>query len=92
MEFDACVDHASEVNFRNAQQKYASHGYTLPQIVFWNVASRNRQQPVTQNEQGVALISGATPRIFSMIAGGIVSPYVFMTEILGSERYAKITA
>ena len=92
MEFDACVDHASEVNFRNAQRKYASHGYTLPQIVFWNVASRNRQQPVTQNEQGVALISGVTPRIFSMIAGGITSPYAFMTGILGSERYAKITA
>ena len=59
---------------------------------FWNVASRNRQQPVKQNEQGVALISGATPRIFEMVAGGKLSPYTFMLEILEKERYAKIAA
>lgn len=92
MEFDACVNNASATNFKNAKKKYASHGYDLPQIVFWNVASRNRQQPVTQNEQGVALVSGASPRLFSMIAGGTLSPYTFMMEVLGSERYKKIAA
>ena len=92
MEFDACVEHGSAVNFRNAQEKYEAKGYRLPQIIFWNVASRNRQQPVTQNEQGVALVSGVTPRLFAMVAGGILSPYTFMTEVLESERYAKITA
>lgn len=92
MEFDECVCNASAVNFENAKKKFAAHGYQLPKIVFWNVASRNRQQPVTQDERGVALVSGATPRLFSMIAGGIVSPYVFMKEVLESERYAKIAA
>ncbi len=92
MEFDACVDHASTVNFKNAEKKYVSHGYKLPQIIFWNVACRHRQQPVTQNEQGVALISGATPRVFSMVAGGILSPFTFMMDVLGSERYAKIAS
>ena len=92
MEFDSCVNNASAVNYKNAGMKYVSHGYKLPQIVFWNVASRHRQQPVAQNEQGVALISGATPRIFSMVAGGILSPYAFMMEVLESERYAEIAA
>lgn len=92
MEFDSCVDHASETNFQNARKKFAAHGYRLPQILFWNVASRHRQQPVTQNEQGVALISGVTPRIFSMVAGGILSPYTFMMEVLRSKRYAPIAA
>ncbi len=92
MEFDRCVDKASAENFKNAQTKYEAHGYRLPQIVFWNVASRNKQQPVTQNEQGTALVSGVTPRIFSMLTGGIVSPYAFMMDVLGSERYAKIAA
>ena len=92
MEFDACVDHASETNFQNAREKFAAHGYRLPQIIFWNVASRHRQQPVTRNEQGVALISGVTPRIFSMVAGGILSPYTFMMEVLRSKRYAPIAA
>ncbi len=92
MEFDCCMENASAVNFKNAQTKYEAHGYKLPQVVFWNVASRNRQQPVTQNEQGAALVSGVTPRIFSMLAGGLVSPYAFMMEVLGSERYARIAA
>ncbi len=92
MEFDSSVDHASETNFQNARKKFAAHGYRLPQILFWNVASRHRQQPVTQNEQGVALISGVTPRIFSMVAGEILSPYTFMMEVLRSKRYAPIAA
>lgn len=92
MEFNACMQNASEINFQNAKKKYQANGYRLPEIIFWNVASRNRQQPVTMNEQGVILISGATPRIFSMVAGGNLSPYTFMMEILESERYAKITA
>ena len=92
MEFDGCMDGASITNFENARAKFARYGYKLPQVVFWNVASRNFQQPVRLNEQGVALVSGANPRIFSMVAGGIVSPYAMMMEILESERYAKITA
>ena len=92
MEFDECVNNASATNFKNAKNRFKANGYELPEIVFWNVASRNRQQPVTKNEQGVALVSGATPRIFSMVAGGILSPYAFMMDVLGSERYAKIAA
>ena len=92
MEFDACVDNATSVNFQNAKEKYAEHGYKLPEIIFWNVASRNRQQPVRQNEQGVALVSGATPRLFSMIASGELSPMKYMMEILEGERYSKIVA
>ena len=92
MEFDQCVEHASLSNFENARRMYAEKGYKLPEIVFWNVASRNRHQPVKKNEQGVALVSGVTPRLFSMVAGNILSPYTFMLEVIESERYAKIAA
>ncbi|MCR5847647.1 MAG: DUF2828 family protein [Lachnospiraceae bacterium] len=92
MEFDCCTDNASSVIFENAKAKYKENGYRLPEIVFWNVASRNRQQPVTQNECGVALVSGVTPRLFEMVAGGNISPYRFMMEILEKERYARISA
>jgi hypothetical protein len=86
------MENATETNFRNAEKKYAKAGYKLPQIVFWNVASRNRQQPVTKNQQGVSLVSGATPRLFEMVAGGNLSPYKFMMDVLEKERYAKIVA
>ena len=92
MEFDGCVENAEKTNFENAKTKFEAKGYKLPDIVFWNVASRNRQQPVKMNDQGVALVSGCTPRLFSMIASGTMNPYGFMMEVVVSERYAKIVA
>jgi len=92
MEFDECAYDAEETNFEYAKRLFAEHGYELPEVIFWNVQSRNRQQPVTQNEQGVALVSGCSPRIFSMLASGKFSPYEYMLEVLGSERYAAIAA
>ncbi len=92
MEFDYCTNDASLTNFEYAKKLFEDAGYKLPDIVFWNVASRNRQQPVTKNEQGVALVSGCTPRLFEMVASGTMSPYAFMLEVIESERYAKIVA
>ncbi|MBQ3459017.1 MAG: DUF2828 family protein, partial [Synergistaceae bacterium] len=92
MEFDDCVDNAEMTNFDYAKKIFAENGYTLPQVVFWNVDSRNSQQPVTMNEQGVILVSGTSPRIFSMIKSRNLSPMSYMLEVLNSERYADITA
>ena len=92
MEFDACVEDASAVIYENAEKNYAAHGYRLPEIVFWNAASRRRQQPVLQNTEGTVLVSGTTPRLFSMIAGSALSPLAFMEEVLSSGRYARIAA
>ena len=95
MEFNACVKNAGATNFNNAKAKFEAAGYKLPEVVFWNVASRNRQQPVTKNEQGVALVSGCTPRLFSQVVDGslaAMTPYEFMLDVLGGERYEKIAA
>ena len=75
MEFDACAENAETTNFQYARQAFEARGYRLPRVVFWNVASRRLQQPVTSNEQGVALVSGCTPRLFEMVAAGRLSPY-----------------
>ena len=92
MEFDACMDNASLTNFDFARRLFASKGYQLPKVVFWNVASRNQQVPVTANEQGVVLVSGCSPRLFSMVMDGKCSPMDFMLDILGGERYKAIVA
>ncbi len=92
MEFDSCVSNASLTNFENAKREFEAAGYRLPQLVFWNVASRSRRQPVTQNEQGVALVSGCSPRLFSMVMDGMLSPWDFMLSVLNTERYAPIAA
>jgi len=92
MEFDYCVKGGSITNFEYAKKIFAGHGYRLPEVVFWNVASRNQQQPVKLNDAGVALVSGCSPRIFSMLKAGILSPYAFMMDVLGSQRYLPIAA
>ena len=90
MEFDACTVDADVTNFERAKELFAEAGYTLPRIVFWNVQSRSRQQPVRQNEQGVTLVSGCSPSIFSMVVDGRITPYEYMEQVLRSERYAAI--
>lgn len=92
MEFDRCARGAGTANFENAKRRFAGYGYRLPRVVFWNVASRNLQQPVTMNEQGVALVSGCTPRVFEIATSGELSPYRYMLEVLGADRYAAIIA
>lgn len=92
MEFDHCAKNAGVTNFEYAKAMYRKYGYELPRIVFWNVQSRNRQQPVRSNEQGVALVSGFTSRIFSQVMSGEMDPYRNMMSVVGSERYEQIMA
>ncbi|MBR0162637.1 MAG: DUF2828 family protein, partial [Oscillospiraceae bacterium] len=92
MEFDDCVMNSSMTNFENARASYAAAGYKLPDLVFWNVDSRHEQQPVKENGRGVALVSGNSPRIFSMVMEGELNPYDFMLSVIDTERYAPIAA
>ena len=95
MEFDACTQDAEATNFKYAKKIFAEHGYILPRLVFWNVNSRNRQQPVRMNEQNVCLVSGLTARIFKLVAEAKIeefTPEKVMMEILNSERYVHIMA
>lgn len=92
MEFDACTEDAELTNFENAKAMFEKAGYELPHVAFWNVASRNRQQPVTQNEAGVALLSGRSPILFKRAMSGEASPFTYMMEVLESERYRGIEA
>lgn len=92
MEFDQGTERADVTVFEGARRAFAAEGYALPRVVFWNVASRNLHQPVTMNEQGAALVSGCTPRLFEMAAGGTISPYAYMMDVLSAPRYRGLTA
>ena len=92
MEFDYCAENSDVTNFEYAKEKFEQNGYALPKVVFWNVASRNMQSPVEMNEQGVTLVSGCNPRIFSMVTEDKCTPYEYMLDVLNQERYADIKA
>ena len=78
--------------FEIAKMKFEENGYSLPHVIFWNVASRNQKLPVTMNEQGVTLVSGCNARIFNQVMSDDINPYEYMMEVVNSERYSKIIA
>ena len=45
-----------------------------------------------ENDRGAALVSGNSPRIFSMVMEGELNPYAFMLSVIDTERYAPIAA
>ncbi len=88
MEFD-CIG-KNESTFDFYKRKFAAFGYKMPELVFWNVEARNVHLPVTQNEQGVKLVSGSSANIFADVLSGdlkVVTPYEFMLKML--EPYAE---
>lgn len=90
MEFNECVENKDETVYESAKKKFRQAGYTIPKVVFWNLASRNLHQPVMKDESGTVLISGFTPQLFAMTAGGMFSPYQFMMDVISSKRYEEI--
>lgn len=90
MQFDAC---GKNTNLAKIKQKYIDAGYTLPQLVFWNVNSSARETPAKMDESGVVLVSGASHNVFKSLLNSIATnPYEFMMNLLHSDRYAPVYA
>ena len=90
MEFDYCAEDSEVSTFEFYKQKFAEAGYELPEIVFWNVRARDVHLPVTENEKGVKLVSGASANIFADVMSDdlkVMTPYEFMIKML--EPYAE---
>jgi len=91
MEFDDSSVGGAHTNFELIKRKYAAAGYPMPTLVFWNVASRGKQTPVTKDERGVYLVSGASPSIFTAALNTkAVTSTDLMQDVLNSDRYAAI--
>lgn len=74
------------------ESKYQKHGYNMPKIVYWNLASRHKNIPVKFGEDGTAMISGFSPSILkSILSGENISPLKIMNATINSKRYDAIT-
>lgn len=80
----------NETLFETIAKKYATHGYLLPRIVFWNVNSRTSTIPVKENELGAALVSGFSINIINMVMSNKLDPYECLLDVLNTERYQPI--
>jgi hypothetical protein len=94
MQFDQATrgTGVNESLFKGLARKFESHGYALPNIVFWNVRAAGNT-PMQMNDLGVQLVSGYSPSILTQLlnADG-KTPYDFMLDVILSERYAEVTA
>jgi len=94
MQFDRAVDGGNDkALFENLRQRYESAGYAMPDLVFWNVNASAGNTPLTFNDAGVQLVSGASPTIFTnLLAGRMKTAYEMMLDVLESDRYAAVRA
>lgn len=87
MQFDMCHTRANNKQlmstFEYFDAEFMKLGYQRPEIVYWNVESRQNNVPVTQNELGVKLISGSSKNIIDMVTNNAsIDPLDFMNKIL----------
>jgi len=75
------------------KQMYARHGYQVPQVIYWNVKSRDNHFHTRSDIPGTMLASGSSPRVFEAVMQMKdldITPYDAMLEVLNGERYAAV--
>ena len=93
---DGQMDSQMEVNldetFHDAmERKFQAKGYALPEIVYWQVCSREMSMQADRNTPGVKLVSGKSAALFkNIIEGASTDPYTFMLEVLNSDAYSVV--
>ena len=78
--------------YDNMRKLYMNNGYIIPNIVFWNVNSRNDTFHVDKSRVGVQLCSGQSASTFKVLMKSVgMNPIEMMTNTLMAERYAPVT-
>jgi hypothetical protein len=92
MEFDVACRDNDKSNFDVIKTKFAFNGYSLPQLIFWNVNGNDTSQyPVSVDENGTALISGFSPSILKFLLDGKdITPWSILTNTIEDARYNKL--
>lgn len=91
MQFNVANETGANI-FKDVERKFVSHGYEMPNIVFWNVRASDNT-PSEMNDAGVQLVSGFSPSIMThLLNADGKTPYDFMVDVITSERYADIIA
>lgn len=77
-----------ETTMETIRHKWENAGYTMPKLVYWNVAARNNTF-LMKPDDTVSYISGFSPVLFDQLMSGKTS-IDLMYDKLNSERYEAI--
>jgi hypothetical protein len=91
MEIDYCGD-KDWTFYGQMSRKFAEHGYDIPNIIFWNVASRHDVFHADASRAGVQLVSGQSTATFQQVMQTVgMTPVEAMEKIINADRYNAIT-
>jgi hypothetical protein len=88
MQFDSCA-RFDDSAMQSIRRQYEEAGYSMPQIVFWNINSADNA-PAKYDTRGVALVSGFSPAIMGSVLGADpdqFTPEAMMRKAVCIERY-----
>ncbi len=75
------------------RELYERAGYKMPQVIYWNVESRDNHFQTRSDVPGTMLASGSSPRVFEAVMAMQdyqATPYDAMLEVLNGERYKEV--
>lgn len=90
MEFDQACRKPNATLYKSISKLYKDAGYKMPNIIFWNVNSRQDNVPVRFNQDGVGLISGKSPAVMKAVLSGDINPVDIMLRAVDTDKYRKI--
>lgn len=74
------------------KQRFADAGYVLPNLVLWNVDSRQDTYHASGFSANVQLCSGQSASVFKALISGVgMTPYEYMLSVLNDPRYEAVT-
>ena len=92
MEIDEAQSGYAWSFYDSMRKLYMDNGYIIPNIVFWNVFSRNDTFLADKSRVGVQLCSGQSASTFKVLMKSVgMNPVEMMTNTLMAERYAPVT-
>lgn len=88
MQFDQCAKFDDSA-MQMIRRKFTDAGYTVPQIVFWNLNAKDNV-PVKYDTRGVAMVSGFSPAVMKSVLSADMenfTPEGIMLKALMVPRY-----
>ncbi|KAJ1256175.1 hypothetical protein BS78_K073500 [Paspalum vaginatum] len=91
MDFDGWTGPSSvwKTEYQGICDKFAAEGFTVPQVVFWNVGTSKVPVPVVAAQEGAALVSRYSKNLVRLFleADGELTPAAVMADAISGPEY-----
>ncbi|CAO2168709.1 unnamed protein product [Urochloa humidicola] len=89
MDFDGWTGATWKTEYQGICDKFAAEGFTVPQVVFWNVGTSKASTPVVAAQEGAALVSGYSNNLVRLFleADGELTPAAIVADAISGPEY-----